>query len=733
MNDQNNTLTTSLRKILFTATRLLMKLLFRYEIKGLEHYHQAGERVVIIANHASYWDGVFLAAILPGTLTFAVDTTIANQTWRKIILKAADIFPIDPLNPLKVRALIKYLQLKPRLVIFPEGRVTTTGGLMKIYEGAGIIADKLNANILPIYIDGSQYTAGSVLKGKFKIRWFPKIIFTIFPPRKLVMNAELAGKPRREILKKEVESIMQYIAFAARFAQQSTLIASMLQAKKNNGGKHIIVEDAQKNNLTYDKLIIASIIMGRRIVKCTQPGEYVGVLLPNAVAAVVIFYAMQVTHRVPAILNFSAGQKNILSACKMTSLKIIYTSQKFVEGAKLQPTITALKQIGITIIYLEDLKSTIHFFEKIYAKCISYFPGLFYKADKSFTNTPAVVLFTSGSEGEPKGVVLSHANLLANQCQISAIVDFGPTDTVLSVLPLFHAFGLNMGLLLPIAAGVRVFLYPSPLHYRIIPEIAYEIGATLIYGTDVFLANYAKHSHPYNFYRIRYVFAGADKIRDETKLLWMEKFGIRIFEGYGVTEASPVLSTTTPQHYEPNSIGRFLPGINYELQPINEIKSQGRLIVSGPNIMLGYIFSHRPNVVVPLKNGVHDTGDIVSIDENGFLRIIGRAKRFIKIAGEMISLAAVEEQIALLWPNHIHALIIDEDNETNEKLILITTSKEADKKTLLSHFKKIGMPNISCPRKIIIAASLPLLGSGKVDYPALQKLYLPIHEKHLND
>lgn len=707
----------------------LLKSCYRVEVKGLANYYQAGERVLLISNHTSYLDAVLLAAFLPDRLTFAIDTTVAKKWWVRVMLKLVNTFSIDPANPLATKSIIDYIRTDRRLVIFPEGRITVTGSLMKIYEGPGLIADKAKARLLPIRIDGAQYTPLSYLKGKVKIRWFPKITISILEPREFILPPKITGRERRKIISAQLYDIMTDTIFLSSDINE-TLFQALLNAKSAHGGKHLIIEDIERKPMSYKRLILASIVLGRHITKKLPKDAYVGILLPNSIANVVTFFALQAFHRVPAMLNFTAGLNNLLHACKAADIKTIFTSRRFVTIAELQEVISGLQQAGLYIIYLEDVKAKINILQKLTGKFLSLAPNLYYHyvnnikqiGFKALAQKPAVILFTSGSEGTPKGVALSHLNLQANRFQLSARVDFNPRDRIFNVLPMFHAFGLNSATLLPIIAGMRVFLYPSPLHYRIVPELCYDNGATIFFGTDTFLSNYGKYAHPYNFYSVRYVFAGAERIRPETKRLWMEKFGIRILEGYGATEAAPVITINTPMQYKAGTVGRLLPSMDYRLQTVPGIEDGSRLEIAGPNIMLGYLYSDKPKQIIPLQNGWHDTGDIVTMDDEGFITIKGRAKRFAKIAGEMVSLALVEDAIAQLWPEAQHAVVSVDDERKGEQIILLTNYKKAQLSEIVSHFKDLLLNEISLPRKIIISTQLPLLASGKVDYQAARQL-----------
>lgn len=701
----------------------LLDLLYRVEVRDIENYHKAGDRVLIVANHQSFLDAPLIAAYVPDKLTFAINTHIAKQRIIRFFLSLADTFPIDPANPFSMRSLVAHVKENRRVVIFPEGRITVTGSLMKVYEGPGMIADKADATVLPVRIEGAQYSSFSRLKGKVRTRWFPKITLRFMPPVKLHVPEEIKGRKRRHYAGNLLYDIMSNMVFESSNYRR-TLFNSLLDARKIHGGGHIVFDDIQRQPVNYTKLIAGSFILGKKLIRGTEPGECIGLLLPNMVATAVSFFGLQAFHRVPAMLNFSTGARNVALACETARVQIVYSSRRFVETAKLGEMVEAIEATGAKVVYLEDVRKQISVFDKVLGFLRSQMAGIYYYfANKEHdADAPCVILFTSGTEGVPKGVALSHTNVQANRFQVSSRIDFGPSDIVLNALPMFHSFGLTCGTLLPVLSGLRTFLYPSPLHYRIVPELAYDTNATIMFGTDTFLAGYARYAHPYDFYSMRYVFAGAEKVRDETRRVWSERFGLRVFEGYGATETAPALTMNTPMHNRPGAVGRLLPGIEHKIEAMPGIEEGGKLMVAGPNIMAGYLRLEKPGVLEPPEGGWYDTGDIVSVDEEGFVHIKGRAKRFAKIGGEMVSLSAVEGFVSSLWPDHTHAVINLPDARKGERLVLVTDNQDAQRDALTAYARENGIAELSIPRSIVKVVSVPLLGSGKMDYVSITEL-----------
>jgi acyl-[acyl-carrier-protein]-phospholipid O-acyltransferase/long-chain-fatty-acid--[acyl-carrier-protein] ligase len=501
-----------------------------------------------------------------------------------------------------------------------------------------------------------------------------------------------------------------------------TLFEALCDARDLHGGKALVVEDVTRKALSYSRLIAASSLIGKRLAQGTTQGEAVGVLLPNINGAAVAFFGLQAVGRVPAMLNFTVGEANLRSACATAKITTVLTARAFVEQAKLDDAVAALEEDGIAVRYLEEIAATIGPMEKFWAMLTSRGAAARHRRLGVAADDPAVILFTSGSEGTPKGVVLTHRNLLANLAQLSARIDFNSSDVVLNALPVFHSFGLTGGTLLPVLNGIRTVFYPSPLHYRIVPALAYDANATILFGTDTFLAGYARMAHSYDFYSLRYIFAGAEKVRDETRRAYSDKFGLRIMEGYGATEAAPVIAVNTPMHFQAGSVGRLLPAIEARLDDVPGIEEGGRLFIRGPNVMAGYFLANEPGVLHPPEGGWHDTGDIVTIDDEGFVTIRGRAKRFAKIGGEMISLPAVEALAAGLWSETDHAVVARPDPKKGEQLVLFTTRKDASAKALQEHGKAQGATELMIPREIRVLDALPVLGTGKLDYVALGEM-----------
>ncbi len=499
---------------------------------------------------------------------------------------------------------------------------------------------------------------------------------------------------------------------------RTTLFDALLDSARRFGGGRMILEDQERRPLSYTDLIRASFALGRQIAKVTGKGETVGLLLPSSAAGVVTIFGLHAFGRIPAMLNFTAGLRNLRAAVGLAGVKRVLTSHRFIEQGKLHDLVDAL-EARCQITYLEDLRGAIGTPERLRALADSLLPRRARTPLKP--DDPGVVLFTSGSFGAPRGVVLSHANLLANVAQIAAHIDLNPDWVMFNPLPIFHGFGLTAGVMLPILRGLKAFQYPSPLHVKLIPPLIADSKATILLATDTFVNQYARAAEPGALSSLKFVVCGAEKVREETHNLIAERFGpIPLLEGYGATECSPVIAVNTPVDNRRGTVGGLLPGIETRIEPVPGISRGGRLFVRGPNIMSGYL--NAPGVLEPPVGGWHDTGDVVEMTADGWITILGRVKRFAKIGGEMVSLTAAEDLAAGLWPASRHAVVAGPDGRKGERLILVTDRADAEVSKILAHAHAIGAPDLAVPRRIVRATEIPVLGSGKTDYVAIQRI-----------
>ncbi len=697
--------------------RIIFTIFYQIEVEiASESRNQQG---IIICNHLSFLDGILLGLFLPQRPLFVIDRLIASRWYFKWPLKWIPHLTLDSNHPMSIKRLIQIAKQEKSIVIFPEGRITLTGTFMKIYEGAAFTAYKSGKPLIPVYIEGADKSYFSRLKGVVKQRFFPKIKITMGAPVTVTVPSTLKTEEIRQYLVRFTQELLMNIRLMA--FQPTSLFSAIVQSRSNYGKNRLCLEDISRQSLSYQKLIESALALAILLKETTELRERIGVLLPNTNAAAMTILGLNAINRVAALINYSAGIEGVDAAVTTANLKTVITSRAFIKEANLQILIDHFPHIHW--IYLEDLKSSLTLRHRLWIWWYRKHP--LKHLPKTTAEDEAIILFTSGSEGKPKGVVHTNRSLLTNVEQLRTIADFTPKDTFMIALPLFHAFGLTAGLLTALISGAKAFLYPSPLHYRVIPELIYQLQATVFFGTSTFLQNYARYATGPDFTTLRYVVAGAEKLNQTVKETWQEKFGIRILEGYGTTECAPVITINVPNNYKENTIGKLLPGISAQLERVDGIDDGGKLLVKGDNLMKGYLYYHKPGVVsdqiLQQKGGWYDTGDIVKIDHEGFLTIIGRAQRFAKIAGEMVSLETAERIFREAYPDYQYAAIVRKDERKGEAITIYTTCPtEIDRKTLIQTAQNLGLPEIAVSRDIRFIPELPRLGSGKINYQALQ-------------
>ena len=680
--------------------------------------------VLLIPNHVSWLDWLFLGVVLEDDWKFVVASVVAERSWihRKIIMNPRTL-PVEMGSPNGLKKIAKYLKGGGRLVLFAEGRISRTGTLMKLYEGTGFLAQQSNATILLGYLRGANRLKCTEHKGW--TQWFPKVELHVEESGTLPQFPHLKPNEQRQKLTSWLTRRMMDVQFQSELSSGPQTIPAAVMELARKRPSAILFQDVNDRSVTAKQLIIGADLIAREIENLIGRSEKrLGLLLPNVVANPVSLMASWFLGATPTTFNYTSGPVIMNQCAQLAGIKYVITSRAFLEKAAIN--ISIMEESGVSFIYLEDLRKNISFTKKVGAlNRFNFEPELIDRGHLENEDT-AIILFTSGSEGVPKGVELTHRNFLANVEQVLAVTDINETDRIFNALPLFHSFGLTIGTILPMTKGIYTFLFPNPLSYKVIPSVVYDMDCTVTMGTNTFLTQYARNAHPMDFRNIRYLVAGAEKLQDATFDLWSEKFGVRILQGYGATETSPVVSVNTHMFHRKGTTGLPLPGMDVDIQQVDGVDRGGRVVVKGPNVMKGYLNSE-PNEKFKALNGWYDTGDIGEIDQDGYLRLLGRLKRFAKISGEMVSLTAVEEALT----NHIKPMLGEEfgiavvakpDESKGEKLVAYHTASSLDNQLVKEAVLKSGLSALCIPKDLRHIDEIPTLGTGKVDHKALSAL-----------
>ncbi|HUX64634.1 AMP-binding protein [Sulfuricella sp.] len=703
-----------------TLLRFLLRLLFGFRAYNEEVLKTPGP-VLLLPNHVSWLDWLFLLVCTDKDWKCVVSERTAHTSWlhRKIMINRRT-FPIDTDSPYAVKHMAEFLAKGGRLTLFPEGRLSRTGTLMKLFDGTGFLLHKTGAKVITCYLRGAHRLPASPNPNRKKC--FPRITAhfsdaLIAPPVEHLSTSQaralFTNWLRDQMVRQQFEIEMQ-------FGPQTLAEAVVEPATRFPG--HVVLQDVNAA-LTYKKLLVSADLMARQLDNAlSRDVKRVGVLLPNVNATPVVLLSLWTLDKEAAIFNYSTGPAIMLSCAQLAAVKQIITSRAFLERAKLD--VSALSEAGIDFVYLEDIRARISGSAKLRALLKQTFSaGL--PCARVDTNSAAIVLFTSGSEGVPKGVELTHRNILANVRQMLAVTDLTDNDRIFNAMPLFHSFALTVGTLLPLVRGMSVFIYPSPLHYRVVPTVFYDTDCTIMLGTNTSLNGYARKANPYDFRSLRYMFAAAEKLQETTATTWAQRFGVRVLEGYGATECAACVSGNTPLQAKYGSAGRLMPGMEYKLERVEGVAEGGRLFVRGPNVMKGYLNADA-NAKFQSLGGWYDTGDIVRVDQEGYVFIQGRLKRFAKISGEMVSLTAVEDALAGAFPHYglrcQAAVVSRPDEDKGEKLIAISNEAKLTLDEVRAAIKAKGLPNIAVPREVKFIHEIPKLGTGKVNYRELDKM-----------
>ncbi|MGE0501339.1 MAG: AMP-binding protein [Rhizobiaceae bacterium] len=694
-----------------------LKLFYRIDDRGARHAREAAGPVIYVVVHQSRLDPALALSLLPEETLHILDERSARAGWLEPWRDLARTIAFNAKHVFVSRRLVRRLKGGGRLAVYIPDGIEPDGKAFRLYRAVARIAATSEALVAPIFIAGGRdLPMGIAEAGDSPRRWFPRLKVVALEPMTLSGLALRAGRPQTA-----ANGLFDRIAEARLAATMPSggLMEAFRDSAARFGADRVAVEDSQGQVLTWRKLLTGARLLGSRFASLSAPGETVGVLLPNSAPLVATLLGLFSAGRPAAMLNFTAGSAAVTAAIRSAAIRSVVSSRAFVARADLGMVVAAAEAGGARLVWLEDVRPGATWFDKAAA-------ALLWRTPIATTRPadPAIVLFTSGSEAHPKAVVLSHRNVAANAMQVAARLAFSPRDVLLNPLPAFHSFGLTGGIVLPLLAGVKLFAYPSPLHYRQIPETAARVRPTILIGTDTFLNAYARAADDADFASLRLVVAGAEPVKAETRRAWSERFGASIVEGFGMTEASPVVAVNTATHGREGSVGRILPGMRTRLEPVDGIAEGGRLWVAGPNLMLGYCDPERPGHVQAPPDGWHDSGDIVSFDREGFVTIRDRAKRFAKIGGEMVSLGAVERLAYGLWPDGRHAAATVPDRRKGEKIVLVTTAGGADVASLRRVAKQQGVSVIAVPDHIAIVDDVPIHATGKTDYPSVRRVAL---------
>ncbi|MEZ2332809.1 AMP-binding protein [Mesorhizobium sp. RCC_202] len=690
------------------------KLAYRIDDGRIRIARGAKTPVIYVISHQSRLEPALMLSLLPDDTLHILDEASARSPWLEPWRELGRTIAFNAEHVFVSRRLVRVLKGKGRLAVYLPDDVEPDMKSFRLFRAVTRIAMQADARIVPIFVAGARDLPVSLTpKEKAPRHWFQRLSISVLEPMTI---AELVA--RNPDMASNTNALFDRYAEARLYGTNLDrgLFLAMRDAADRIGPSRPIIEDVISGSLSYRKMFIGARVLGRRFEAVTAPGEAVGVLLPNANGVVLTFVGLISAGRVAAMINYTAGPASVTAAVRTAVIRTVVSSRAFIEKAAIDDIVAAVEAGGAKMLWLEDIRASVTTLDKVAAALLWRLP-----LQRQLAAKPAVILFTSGSEGTPKAVVLSNRNLLANVMQAEARVSVSPADILLNVLPVFHSFGLTGGTILPLVLGIKLFLYPSPLHYKIIPEIARKVKPTVMFGTDTFLANYARTAKDGDFSSLRFVVAGAEAVKPETRRTYRDRFQASIVEGFGLTEAAPVVAVNTAIHGRDGTVGRPLPAIRMKLEPVEGISEGGRLWLDGPNMMMGYMTADRPGELQPLE-GWHDTGDIVSVDRDGFITIRGRAKRFAKIAGEMVSLGAVEMLVQSLWPEERHAAVAVPDKRRGERIVLVTTADDASAEQLRQFGKKAGAAELMVPNDIIKVDEIPVLGSGKTDYVLARKL-----------
>jgi acyl-[acyl-carrier-protein]-phospholipid O-acyltransferase/long-chain-fatty-acid--[acyl-carrier-protein] ligase len=704
----------------------MARAIYRVTSFGQEHLPSGG--FLLLPNHISFVDAIVLQLACPRRIRYIVDEGFYKNRVLHPILRLADCIPIAPRRAKEaVRMAAEQIRAGDVVCLFPEGQLTRSGTLLRLQRGYELIARQAGAPVVPVWMDQLWGSIFSFQGGRFFKKWPRALPFRVTVAFGRPLDAEAADMAtvREELLK------LGEFCFSRRPSLNRHLAEACVRGLKRAITRTHVIDGIDQSQLSRAKVLGAAAALSRYL-RTRFPDERIAIVLPAGKGAVIANLAVTLAGKVPVDLNFTSGRAAIESSCRRANLRVAISATQFMTRLNDFPW-------PENVLKLDELMPQIKTQIFLWLIMSILFPARllvrFLQIPKEGGHAEAVLLFTSGSSGEPKGVILSHRNILGNVAQFNVLLDAGKDDAILASLPFFHSFGSTVTLWYPFVEGVRIVTYPNPLEAAKNAALIERYKLTLLLATPTFLRAYLRKAEPHQLRSLRFVITGAEKLPLDLAKSFEERFAQRVLEGYGLTETAPVVSVNLPEpkptkpgeEVQPSSrlgsVGKMAPGIAAEIrEPESDRKlslhETGMLWLRGPNIFEGYLHDPERTAEV-LRDGWFKTGDIGRFDEDGFLYIEGRLSRFSKIGGEMVPHEALEQKI-------ITALGLDGQSEraiaiagvtdaAKGEAVVLLSAVDVDLAQLRSKLNEAGVPNLWIPKKVCRVESIPVLASGKLD------------------
>jgi len=703
---------------------LLTHSLFRIKIRGVGNVPFRGP-ALLVANHMSHVDGLLIGACVQRFIRFMVWKPYYQMKSLNWFLRQAKAIPVGTNGPRdmveSIRAARRELEGGHMVCIFAEGAISRTGNMLPFKRGMEKIVEGLDVPIIPVHLDRLWGSIFSFERGKFFWKWPKRIPY----PVTVTFGAPLpAGSTAHEV-RQAIQELGSEAA-AHRQTPADRLDLRLVRTARRNW-RRFAMADSTGRELTFGRLLAGSVVVRNWIREERRGEERLGVMLPATAAGALVNIGATLAGKAPVNLNFTAGPEAIASAMEQCGIRTVVTSRAFV--AKIKGQLPAAGGPW-SMVYVEDLFAAGPWARLRALLAARFLPARMLCGGGRTPGSPATIVFSSGSTGLPKGVVLSHYNVISNLEAIAQLFWIGAADRIVGGLPFFHSFGYTVGIWFPLICGCGTVYHPNPTDARVIGELVAKYRATFLLATPTICSGYTRKCAREEFASLRFVMVGAEKLRPAVAAAFREKFGVELLEGYGCTEMSPVVAVNVPNFEagkdrqtgnKPGTVGHPLPGVavrivdavTFEPLPPN---NEGLLLVKGPNRMAGYLNQPRLTSEV-LRDGWYITGDVALVDDEGFLRITDRLSRFSKIAGEMVPHIRIEEAIGGVIGDAPCAVTALEDEQRGERLAALYVRPDVSPEALWQRLAETGLPRLWIPKRenLYLVDQLPVLGTGKLD------------------